>query len=136
MNHSGLHGHKPNDLKLTDSGLIDDGLPKTKAADPGDNSFAHERLSEAPPHAYYRSDAGKMQRVFQGPARPFCRTRLAIDSQDEQGRCKNKNVLRRPPISQLKARMRQRVWQEAVQDVTKHTHEKPVLRRLEKLLAA
>jgi len=45
-------------------------------------------------------------------------------------------VLRLPPISQLKDRMRQLVWREAVEDVVKHSHEKPVLRRLEKLLAA
>jgi hypothetical protein len=32
--------------------------------------------------------------------------------------------------------MRQVVWQEALEDVVKHSHEKPVLRRLEKLLAA
>jgi hypothetical protein len=32
--------------------------------------------------------------------------------------------------------MRQIVWLEAVEDVVKHSHEKPVLRRLEKLLAA
>jgi len=41
-----------------------------------------------------------------------------------------------PPISQLKARMRQLVWQEALQDAVKHSHERPVIRRLEKLLAA
>ena len=45
-------------------------------------------------------------------------------------------MLRLPPISQLKDRMRQLVWREAVEDVVKHSHEKPVLRRLEKLLAA
>lgn len=65
-----------------------------------------------------------------------CLTRLAIDGQDEQGCRQRQNVLRLPPISRLKARMRQIVWQEAMQDVIKHTHEKPVLRRLEKLLAA
>jgi SRSO17 transposase len=65
-----------------------------------------------------------------------CLTRLAIDGQDEQGQRQRQNVLRLPPISQCKARMRQIVWQEAMQDVIKHTHEKPVLRRLEKLLAA
>jgi hypothetical protein len=72
-----------------------------------------------------------------------CLTRLAIDDlskrrsgQDEQGQRKNDKVLRLPPISQLKARMRQIVWLEAVEDVVKHSHEKPVLRRLEKLLAA
>jgi len=32
--------------------------------------------------------------------------------------------------------MRQIIWQEAVKDVVKHSHEKPVIRRLEKLLAA
>jgi len=65
-----------------------------------------------------------------------CLTRLAIDSRDEQGQRKNEKVLRLPPISQLKARMRQIVWREAVEDVVKHSHEKPVIRRLEKLLAA
>jgi len=72
-----------------------------------------------------------------------CLTRLAIDDlsrrrtgQDEQGRHKNDKVLRLAPISQLKALMRQVVWQEAIEDVAKHTHEKSVLRRLEKLLAA
>jgi hypothetical protein len=65
-----------------------------------------------------------------------CLTRLAIDGRDEQGQRKNDKVLRLPPISQLKAQMRQAVWQEALEDVVKHSHEKPVLRRLEKLLAA
>jgi len=65
-----------------------------------------------------------------------CLTRLALDDQDEQGRHKNDNVLRLPPISQLKARVRQAVWQEALEDVIKRSHEKPVLRRLERLLAA
>jgi len=32
--------------------------------------------------------------------------------------------------------MRRTVWQENVQDVIKYSHEKPVIRRLEKLLAA
>ena len=69
-----------------------------------------------------------------------CLTRLAINNpswrrsgQDEQGHRKNAKVLRLPPISQLKARMRQAVWQEAIDDVIKHSHEKPVLRRLQKL---
>jgi SRSO17 transposase len=72
-----------------------------------------------------------------------CLTRLAIDElsprrsgRDEQGQHKNDKVLRLPPISQLKARMRQTVWREAIEDVVKHTHEKPVLSRLERLLAA
>ena len=65
-----------------------------------------------------------------------CLTHLAIKDQRAQGQQKNKNVLRLPTMSQLKTRMRQLAWQEAVQDVVKHSHEKPVIRRLEKLLAA
>ena len=65
-----------------------------------------------------------------------CLTRLALTGRDEQGQRKSDKVLRLPPISELKARMRQVVWQEAIEDVVKHSHEKPVLRRLEKLLAA
>ena len=38
--------------------------------------------------------------------------------------------------NQLKDRMRQIIWQEVVKDVVKHSHKKPVIRRLEKLLAA
>ena len=72
-----------------------------------------------------------------------CLTRLAINDlsprrsgRDEQGQHKNDKVLRLPPISQLKTRMRQAVWREALEEVVKHSHEKPVLRRLERLLAA
>jgi len=65
-----------------------------------------------------------------------CLTHLGLKDQRAQGHHKNDKVLRLPPISQLKARMRQAVWQEALEDVVKHTHERPVLRRLEKLLAA
>jgi len=32
--------------------------------------------------------------------------------------------------------MPQALWQEAIDDVVEHSHEKPVLRRLERLLAA
>ena len=65
-----------------------------------------------------------------------CLTHLALKDQRAQGQRKNEKVLRLPPISQLKARMRQLVWREALEDVVKHSHEKPVLRRLGKLLAA
>ena len=64
-----------------------------------------------------------------------CLTHLALSEPGAQGQ-KNQGVLRLPPLSQLKTRMRQLVWQEAVEDVVRHSHEKPVLRRLEKLLAA
>ena len=65
-----------------------------------------------------------------------CLTHLGLEAQGAQGQNKSKNVLRLEPISKLKERMRRIVWQDNVQDVIKHTHEKPVIRRLEKLLAA
>ncbi len=64
-----------------------------------------------------------------------CLTHLALKEPGEQGQSK-KQVLHLPPISQLKDRMRQVVWQEAVEDVIKKSHEEPVIRRLEKLVAA
>jgi len=88
----------------------------------------------------YRAVVGHLHLVDIAHA---CLTRLAINDlsprrsgRDEQGQHKNDKVLRLPPISQLKTRMRQAVWQEALEDVVKHSHEKPVLRRLEQLLAA
>jgi hypothetical protein len=47
-----------------------------------------------------------------------CLTRLALDDRDGQGHRKNEKVLRLPPISQLKARMRQIVWQRIVAGLT------------------
>ena len=64
-----------------------------------------------------------------------CLTHLALKESGAQGKKKNR-LLRLPPISELKARMRQIVWQEAVEDVIRHSHEKRVIRRLGKLLAA
>jgi len=64
-----------------------------------------------------------------------CLTHLGLRDQAAQGK-KKQNVLRLAPISQLKARMRQLVWREAIDDVVKHSHDKRVIRRLEKLLAA
>jgi len=66
-----------------------------------------------------------------------CLTHVGLQAQRAQGQKHNtKKVLRLEPISQLKDRMRRMVWQEAVADVVQHSHEKPVIRRLEKLLAA
>jgi len=67
-----------------------------------------------------------------------CLTHLALKDQKRQGaqgerRTKTK-PLALPPISQLKARMRQLMWREAVEDVAKVTHDKKVVRRLEKLM--
>jgi SRSO17 transposase len=65
-----------------------------------------------------------------------CLTHVGIKTYSAQGQNKSKKVLRLEPISKLKDRMRRIVWQQNVQDVIKHSHEKPVICRLEKLLAA
>ena len=66
-----------------------------------------------------------------------CLTHVGLKAARAQGQQQRaKDALRLEPISQLKERMRQMLWQEAVHDVVKHSHEKPVIRRLEKLLAA
>jgi SRSO17 transposase len=65
-----------------------------------------------------------------------CLTHLGLKTQCAQGQNKSKNVLRLEPVSKLKDRMRRIAWQENVQDVIKYSHEKKVIRRLEKLLAA
>jgi len=65
-----------------------------------------------------------------------CLTHMGIKAYRAQGQNKSKKVLRLEPISKLKDRMRRIVWQENVQNVIKYSHEKPVIRRLEKLLAA
>jgi SRSO17 transposase len=65
-----------------------------------------------------------------------CLTHAGIKSCRAQGQNDSKKVLRLESISKLKDRMRRIVWQENVQDVIKYSHEKPVIRRLEKLLAA
>jgi SRSO17 transposase len=65
-----------------------------------------------------------------------CLTHVGIQAQRAQGRTKDRKVLRLEPVSKLKQRMSQMLWQENVKDVIKYSHEKPVIRRLEKLLAA
>jgi SRSO17 transposase len=65
-----------------------------------------------------------------------CLTHLALTQPGAQGQRKNATVLRLPPISELKARMRQVAWQEGIKEVVQRAHEKPVIRRLERLLAA
>ena len=69
-----------------------------------------------------------------------CLTHLGLKDHKHHGaqgerRTKHK-PLALPSISQLKARMHQVIWQEAVEDVVKVAHERPVLRRLEKLRRA
>ena len=65
-----------------------------------------------------------------------CLTHVGIKTDREQGQNKSKKMLRLEPISKLKDRMLRIVWQENIQDVIKYSHEKPVIRRLEKLLVA
>ncbi len=65
-----------------------------------------------------------------------CLTHVGLEAQRAQGRKDAKNVLRLPPIRQLKQDLRQQVWNEAVKDVAKLSHERAVIRRLEKLMAA
>ena len=66
-----------------------------------------------------------------------CLTHVGINDQRAQGNKKDtKDMLSLPPISQLKARMHQIVWNQEVQNVIKVSHDKKVIRRLEKLLAA
>ena len=65
-----------------------------------------------------------------------CLTHMGIKTCRAQDQKKSKKVLRLEPISRLKDRMRRIIWQENVKDVVKYSHEKPVIRRLEKLLAA
>jgi hypothetical protein len=67
-----------------------------------------------------------------------CLTHLALDEHHgAQGDKQTKHKpLHLPPISRLKSAMRQRLWREAVEDVVKVSHERPVIRRLEKLMAA
>ena len=65
-----------------------------------------------------------------------CLTHMGIKAQCAKGQNKCKKVLRLEPISKLKDRMRRMVWQENIRDVIKYSHEKPVIHRLEKLLAA
>jgi len=68
-----------------------------------------------------------------------CLTHLGLTEQRHgaQGeKPTKKKPLALPPISQLKARMRQVMWREAVEDVVKVSQDKRVTRRLEKLMAA
>jgi hypothetical protein len=66
-----------------------------------------------------------------------CLTHVGIDDQRAQGDKKDtKDMLSLPPISQLKARMRQIIWNQEVKNIIEFSHEKSVIRRLEKLLAA
>jgi len=65
-----------------------------------------------------------------------CLIHVGLEAQRAQGRKNAKSVLRLPPIRQLKQELRQQVWDDAVKRVAKVTHDRTVIRRLEKLLVA
>lgn len=66
-----------------------------------------------------------------------CLTHIGIKDQSAQGDKKDtKDMLTVAPISSLKARMRKIIWHQEVENVIKISHDKKVVRRLEKLLAA
>lgn len=66
-----------------------------------------------------------------------CLTHAALGGAGAQGPAKAKEkVLRLPPGSQRKAQMRQVLWNDMLADVIRHSHDRLVIRRLEKLLVA
>jgi len=66
-----------------------------------------------------------------------CLTHVGLDAHRAQGdKNDTKDMLSIPPISQLKTRMQQILWRQEVQNIIKGSHDKKVIRRLEKLLAA
>lgn len=65
-----------------------------------------------------------------------CPTHVGLKAQRAQGQKKTKRVRRLPPIRQLKGDLERAIWREAVKKVAKATHERNVLRRLERLMAA
>jgi len=66
-----------------------------------------------------------------------CLTHIGIESQRAQGDTNDtKDMLAVESISQLKSRMHKIIWHQEVQNVIKVSHDKKVIRRLEKLLAA
>jgi SRSO17 transposase len=66
-----------------------------------------------------------------------CLTHVGIKTSRAQGNKKNSNrVLVIDPVSKLKQTAREIIWKETVQDVIKYSHERPVIKRLERLLAA
>lgn len=66
-----------------------------------------------------------------------CLTRVGLAAHDEQGQNKKSNgVLRLPSIGKLKSDLHRIVWRERVNDVVKVSHDRTVIKRLEKLLAA
>lgn len=87
---------------------------------------------------FVRLSHDKLQVVlcFLGDGAYACLSQIGLKTYRTQGQNKSKNVLRLEPISKLKNRMPRIVWKENIQDVIKYSHEKSVVRRLGRLLAA
>ncbi len=65
-----------------------------------------------------------------------CLTHLGLTRQRAQGDPPNDTMLRPPSIRQLKQDLRQELWREAVNEVVKRSSDKPVIKRIQRLLAA
>lgn len=65
-----------------------------------------------------------------------CLTHLALKRQRAQGDKQHTKMLRLPSIRQLKQDLRQDLWREAIDEVVRCRQDKPVIKRLRKILAA
>ena len=65
-----------------------------------------------------------------------CLTHLGLTRQRAQGDPPNDMMLRLPSIRQLKHDLRQELWREAMEDVVTCSRERPVIKRIQRLLAA
>lgn len=67
-----------------------------------------------------------------------CLTHVGLRAARAKGETKTKNacLLRLPPIRQLKTELERIIWRETVNDVVRVSHDKRVIRRLERLMAA
>ncbi len=65
-----------------------------------------------------------------------CLTHVGLRAQRAQGETKTKRVLRLPPIRQLKADLERMIWRDTVEAVVRVSHDRRVVRRLERLMAA
>ena len=65
-----------------------------------------------------------------------CLTHLALKRQRAQGDPPNDTMLRLPSIRQLRQDLRQELWREAMKEVVTCSSEQPVIKRIQRLLAA
>ena len=65
-----------------------------------------------------------------------CLTHVGLRAVRAQGEIRTKHALRLPPIRQLKTELERIIWRDAVKEVVRGSHDKRVIRRLEKLMVA